>query len=301
MGYSFSILPRNTIVQAGLSSNGVGGLESDIAASYSILQILASIFQLLWVTYLLYLHRGDQTIRWGFASFSFVPVPYAIMSLVNGISHLFSPAYPAVYMVASTVMEEAEEAGGSFCGIVGHVKSVTSSDDDTGYGSGIDFNWKGLRPEILYRTALSILNSADGKRRQISRLTVFEQSLAGQAQSADQLTRTNTSDNNADSASTSNYTGLSILLVQQSQTPHRESYIISSERRSDVAVESRAYGLPGVSLQWLILGVLGAVIVLGVFVVNLAVRPKKTYHGVRESLKKRKHRVQTFFARFEAG
>jgi hypothetical protein len=34
------------------------------------------------------------------------------MSLVNGIRHLFTPDYPAVYMVSSTVMKEAEDAEG---------------------------------------------------------------------------------------------------------------------------------------------------------------------------------------------
>jgi hypothetical protein len=121
-------------VQAGPSSIGTEKLECEIATSYSIPKILASILQLLGVTYILWLHQGDQINRWGFASFSFVPVPYAIMSLVNGMSHLVTPDYPAVYMVSSTVMQEAEEAGGSFCGIIGHVEPVPSSDEDTGYG-----------------------------------------------------------------------------------------------------------------------------------------------------------------------
>lgn len=71
-----------------------------------------------------------------------MPVPYAIMSLVNGISHLFSSDYPAIYMVSSTVMEEAEaeDVGGSFHGVVGHVEPSHPTDNDAGYGSGFDSN-----------------------------------------------------------------------------------------------------------------------------------------------------------------
>ncbi|KAF1978308.1 hypothetical protein BU23DRAFT_563929 [Bimuria novae-zelandiae CBS 107.79] len=166
-GYSFAILPRNTIVHAGLDS--------------SCVKILASIAQLLIATYTLWLHQGDQVDRWGFASFTFVPVPYAIMSLTNGLSHLFTSDYPALCMISSPVMQEVIDAGGDFSGIVGHVLPVHGSSDDTGYGSGFGSNWKGITPGVLRRTMLRFYNSAKGLAREEHDIMVSTEQLAAYA------------------------------------------------------------------------------------------------------------------------
>jgi hypothetical protein len=253
-------------VRAGASSTASEDLECEVAASYSIMKILASIFQLLAATYTLWLHRGDQVARWGFASFSFVPVPYAIMSLVNGISHLFTPDYPALYMVSSTVMQEAIDAEGSFCGIVGHVEAAQSQDSDTGYGSGFDSNWKGLTPGVLRRTALSLFNSVQDKQKLVKELTVSEEGLFGHAQS---------DNTNTDRAE------LPVLLVEQSPNLRGESYMVKSGLKSHNDIEGTAYKLPGVSLKWLWFGVAGVYILLGIVLFNLILHPKTTWHYIK--------------------
>ena len=171
--------------------------------------------QLLIATYTLWLHRGDQISRWGFASFSFVPVPYAIMSLVNGISHLSTPDYPALYMVSSTFMEEAEEAGGTFRGVVGHVEPGDSSDSDNGYGTGFDSDWKGLRPGIVLRTMVLFYNYMEGRKVHSQDLVVSERSHPGYEQSENRFSEFPMAGENTGSTSTACLTGSHVLLVIQ--------------------------------------------------------------------------------------
>ncbi|OSS45914.1 hypothetical protein B5807_08267 [Epicoccum nigrum] len=236
IGYSFSILPRDAIVRAGTFSMTPEDHECEIAASYSIMKILASIFQLLAATYTLWLHRGDQIARWGFTSFSFVPVPYAIMSLVNGISHLFTPDYPALYMVSSTVMQEATDAGGSFCGVVGHVEAAQFQDSDTGYGSGFDSNWKGLTPGVLRRKVLSLFNSIQKKQKLVKELTVSDKDLSGHAESPN--TQMETGEDIAGLLPTPCRAESPVLLVEQSPNFRGKSYMVRAGLRSHNDIEN---------------------------------------------------------------
>jgi hypothetical protein len=48
-------------------------------------------------------------------------IPYGLMSLLNILCGILTPSYPAVYMVKSSVMEEAMRRGGVFDGIVGEI------------------------------------------------------------------------------------------------------------------------------------------------------------------------------------
>jgi hypothetical protein len=297
-GYSFSILPRDTIIRAETMPTSDGDLACEIAASYSILKILASIFQLLAATYTLWLHRGDQTSRWGFASFSFVPVPYAIMSLVNGVSHLFSSDYPAIYMVSSNVMKEAEDAGGSFYGVVGHVEPYESTNDDAGYGSGFDSNWKGLTPGVLRRTILSLFNSAKGKKKQVRELVVSEQSLPERTRIEHDDTQTIATDDHNNSnglASMFHSTASPVLLVEQSPNIREESYLVRAAHRSENAIESTAFRLPKVSLKWIRFGLFGIIVLFYITVLNLVVHPIKTYRRIEEQAYLLTQQVQIFF------
>ncbi|KAF2850055.1 hypothetical protein T440DRAFT_532408 [Plenodomus tracheiphilus IPT5] len=223
------------------------------------------------------------------------------MSLVNGASHLFTPDYPAVYMVSSNIMQEAEDTGGIFCGIVGHVEPADSSESDTGYGSGFDSNWKGLTPGILSRTALSLHNSARGKKRQTKELTVYEQSLPGYMQPAEPWVQRDTGDENTGLVSTSSDAGSPVLLVQQSPIFRGESYMIRAVDNSDNSMESIANELPEVSIVWLRFGVLGLIVLAGVFCYRLVMRPKKTYHGAKERFFKVKTQLQSLVAGSMAG
>jgi hypothetical protein len=157
-GYSFAILPRNTVVvpTPKKSSDKTTPVTTGIASIHSVLKILASIFQLWFAVFTLIRHQGDSIKRWGFASFFLVPVPYAIMSSVNGISNLLTPDYPSLYMVHSEIMDEAEQAGGAFHGIIGRVIPLQGPENDDGYGSSFDITWKGLSPNSIKRTLLKL-------------------------------------------------------------------------------------------------------------------------------------------------
>jgi len=48
----------------------------------------------------------------------FTVVPYAVMSIVNLIANMLVPHYPTLYMVRTPTMDQAEEAGGQFEGVV---------------------------------------------------------------------------------------------------------------------------------------------------------------------------------------
>ncbi|KAF8241333.1 hypothetical protein K440DRAFT_629597 [Wilcoxina mikolae CBS 423.85] len=54
-----------------------------------------------------------------YGAYQLTLLPYAIMTLVNILSGLFTPSYSSVYMVESTLMKEAENRGGVFEGTVG--------------------------------------------------------------------------------------------------------------------------------------------------------------------------------------
>lgn len=169
--YSFAVLPRNTIVVPkisniidleedpaaipSLTTNASPPLRfkrnSDIASSGSALKILASIFQLLFSYYTVYRHQGDQIQRWGYVSFFFTPLPYAIMSFCNGISNLLTPDYAKLYMVHSEIMDEAKEAGGAFEGEVGRVIPLIGPVNDNGYRFGFATTWKGISPTSIKR------------------------------------------------------------------------------------------------------------------------------------------------------
>jgi hypothetical protein len=138
--------------------------KSDIASSGSVLKILASIFQLLFSYYTVYRHQGNQIQRWGYVSFFFTPLPYAVMSFCNGISNLLTPNYERLYMVHSEIMDEAEEAGGAFDGVVGRVIPLTGPVDDNGYRSGFASTRKGISPTSIKRAFATALLKAWKKR-----------------------------------------------------------------------------------------------------------------------------------------
>ena len=233
--------------------------------------------------------------RWGFASFSFVPVPYAIMSFINGVSHLFSSDYPAIYMVSSNVMEEAKDAGGSFNGVIGHVVPYESTNDDAGYGSGFDSNWKGLTPGVLRRTFFSLLNSAKGKKHQVRELVVDEQSLPERTQiehDDPQTIATHGPNDNSGSALMFHSTALPVLLVEQSSNVRESFYLVRAAHRSENAIESIDFRLPKVSLEWLRFGPTGFWILVCITLLNLVVNPTKTYRSIMEKAQ----RVKTLFS-----
>jgi hypothetical protein len=103
--------------------------KSSLPCGYSAVKILVALGQLLYAASTLYWSKGDQITQYGYAAFGLTVAPYAVMSVVNLLGNLITPQYPAVYLVRSSVMTEAELYGGcSFDGVVGTLEEGSTAE-----------------------------------------------------------------------------------------------------------------------------------------------------------------------------
>ena len=120
-GYAIQTLP----VDIKVTPHHDGAIE--LCKCHNVLKWLVAIAQLLYAIFTLYRSRGNQIDTYGYASFGLTVISYAIMSLINLIANVVTPEYPAIYMVRSEIMNEAEARGritggdprGIFIGTVG--------------------------------------------------------------------------------------------------------------------------------------------------------------------------------------
>lgn len=111
--------------------------STSLSCSYSSVKFLISLAQSIYATTTLYRSRGDQIERYGYAAFGLTVAPYAIMSVVNLIGNLMVPQYPAIYLVESTVMIEAEKRDGCFFdGTVGKLNEAQTQESLAGVFGG---------------------------------------------------------------------------------------------------------------------------------------------------------------------
>ncbi|KAF3405569.1 hypothetical protein DPV78_003479 [Talaromyces pinophilus] len=140
--YSIAILPPNTKVEF----NGQGDQhrpyfntsENKIAppyqrnilsSNYNIPKALIAIVQVYFALYSLTTPSNRAQIsKYGFAAFSLTVLPYLVMSLTNLIASVMTPSYPALYLVRSEEMGEAESRGARFDGVVGSIDQNVTSD-----------------------------------------------------------------------------------------------------------------------------------------------------------------------------
>jgi hypothetical protein len=85
-----------------------------LASSYNVPKILISLIQAVWAVITLYRARGDQIQQYGYAAFGRTVAPYAFMSVMNIIGSLLNLEYPAIALVRTPTMAQAEAAGGFF-------------------------------------------------------------------------------------------------------------------------------------------------------------------------------------------
>ena len=195
-GYSFAILPRNSVVKPRTSSVSAGTADSnafaekiEITSSGSWYKILASIFQVLFSYYTVYQDQGDSIKRWGYTSFFFSPSFYAVMSAVNLCGNLVTCDYPKIYMVHSDIMDEAIGAGGAFDGVIGRVIPASGPSGDIGHPLGFASSWKGISPtsikRIFWKVFMGIIQPTrrEAVRPQIKR----QQTVVTLAQGADNI------------------------------------------------------------------------------------------------------------------
>lgn len=117
--YALAPVPRDAVIVP--PSAEVTATAPVIAASYSFPSALIAVLQFMYaVVTLIETIRGAQITTYGYAAFGLTVVPYAMMSLVNLMSALATPAYATMLMVRNEVMEEAEKRHeAQFDGVVG--------------------------------------------------------------------------------------------------------------------------------------------------------------------------------------
>jgi hypothetical protein len=82
-----------------------------VSASYSFPKTFIAVVQLLYAAFTLGRASGGQITEYGYAAFGLTVTPYPLMSLVNLAGGLVTPSYPALYLISSSVMEEAKIRG----------------------------------------------------------------------------------------------------------------------------------------------------------------------------------------------
>ncbi|KAL2843051.1 hypothetical protein BJX68DRAFT_270376 [Aspergillus pseudodeflectus] len=105
--------PRNVLQNKAERDTG------DLAASYNIPKAIISLAQAIWATITIYRARGNQIDQYGYAAFGLTVAPYAYMSIINLIATCITPEYPAIYMVRTSLMNQAEAHGALITGEVG--------------------------------------------------------------------------------------------------------------------------------------------------------------------------------------
>ena len=117
-GYGLAILPADSKFESGEKDSP----PFTLSCGYNAIGILVSIGQLIFASSTLYLSRGDQINRFGYAAFGLTVIQYALMSLLNLFGNLMCPQYPTLYLVESRAMLEARTVPGAlFEGAVGRL------------------------------------------------------------------------------------------------------------------------------------------------------------------------------------
>ena len=129
-----------------------------IISSYSAVSGISGISQLLFGLTTVYTAAGPQIGRFGYAAFGLTVLPYTIMSLVNTIATMVTPAYSCVYLVDSEIMEEAKLRGAVLSGVVGRLISdltptlTSNSHDDSSEEIG-KLAWK-VKGNVIHSSGI---------------------------------------------------------------------------------------------------------------------------------------------------
>jgi hypothetical protein len=95
----------------------ISNYDLGISANLSVVRLFVALVQLYSIINILRANKLED-----YSAYQLTLIPYALMSFVNIVSGFFTPSYPAVYMVRSSVMEEAERRGAVFEGWVGELE-----------------------------------------------------------------------------------------------------------------------------------------------------------------------------------
>ena len=110
-----------------------------ISSSLGLVKGIIALFQLYSIVSFIITEKHEKNRINDYAAFQLTLIPYGLMSLVNILCGLVTPTYSAVYMVNSTIMEEARARGWTFDGTVGKLCENTEKDSSVGFGFLVTF------------------------------------------------------------------------------------------------------------------------------------------------------------------
>lgn len=142
-GYTLCFVPPHMAINPRHTSSGIGSSIA-ISSQFSALQVLWSIAQTCIGSYTLYQSKGSQLDIYGYAAFGLTVIPYVIASIINLLASLVSRQYDNVFLVHSSIMDEAINRGAVVDGVVGSIDRVegeggnSTSDDELGkFGNSV--------------------------------------------------------------------------------------------------------------------------------------------------------------------
>ena len=103
-----------------------------VASSLGVMKGIIALFQLYSIVSYIIVEKYDKKRINDYAAFQLTLIPYGLMSVVNILCGLVTPTYSAVYMVNSTIMEEARARGWTFDGTVGELCENRERDSEDG-------------------------------------------------------------------------------------------------------------------------------------------------------------------------
>lgn len=92
-----------------------------ISQNSNILISLIAVAQIVYAAYSLARVTGDQFEHFGYSAFHLTVLPYMVMSFVNLLGNLATPTYPSIYLVGTTILEEARLRGLKFSDPIGYI------------------------------------------------------------------------------------------------------------------------------------------------------------------------------------
>jgi hypothetical protein len=114
-GYVLNFVPRKaTFIDFNSKESFTSSGTTSVSCSYNSAKILIALGQAIYSIITLYRSRGDQIAQYGYAAFGLTVAPYAVASTLNLLGSLVCPEYPALYLVESTIMQEARRRGAQY-------------------------------------------------------------------------------------------------------------------------------------------------------------------------------------------
>jgi hypothetical protein len=165
-GYIVMELPKNFAEDIIMSDADSWKNKEGIcfAKSSSAAQLVLAIVQIVYASYAIALDSGDEFQRYGYTSFSITVVPYIVMSFVNLLGNLVTPAYTNIYLIQTSALEEARSRNNNIQGTFGKITDRALS---KGFAAptGDDHALQNTQSRRGYKVKCSPGNSCPSKQR----------------------------------------------------------------------------------------------------------------------------------------